>query len=121
MEREVVILRLVHFVERVPPNPIDVDTEFRVRLENLPNNVFCVRRQELWEGVVGGEDFLVEIRRFLVFERQVAADHCVEDDADGPNVRGETVVAIARNHLQKFSRGGHLLRGPRSMDCHTLF
>ena len=82
MEREVVVLRLVHLVEWVPTDSVNVDSLFWVSLKNLTDDVLGVGRQELGQRVVGGEDFLVKIRRFLVLKREVAANHSVKNDTD---------------------------------------
>lgn len=69
MEREVVVLRLVHFVEWVPADSVNIDSLLWVSLKNLTDDVLGVGGQELGQRVVSGEDFLVKIRRLLVLKR----------------------------------------------------
>ena len=97
---KVVVFWLVQLVKRMSPQSFNVDALFRVCYEDFCNYVLRVRRKELWELVVGWQNLFVQIGRFLIFIRQVSAEHCVKDYTDRPNVWSEAVVPIPSNHLQ---------------------
>jgi hypothetical protein len=97
---EVLVLGLVELVEGVSAQTFNVDSLVRVSYENLGQNVLCVRREKLGQGVVGGENLLVEVARLLIFVGQVAAEHGVENYTERPDVRLEAVVLISSNHLR---------------------
>ena len=53
----------------------------RIRVENEGDQVFGFLTEERGQFVVSTEDLLVKLLGVLVLKRQVAADHCVENDA----------------------------------------
>lgn len=118
MKSKIIVFGLIELVKRVLAKSFDVDTWFRVSLENLWQYVFSFWREELGQWVVGSKDLLVEIRSFLIFKGQIAAHHRVEHYPDAPNIRGKTMVPIACNHLNKFMIFCNLLQVQRNMDYH---
>lgn len=96
-------LRLVHGVPRVVADLLDGDALRRISLKDTVDHVLRLRRQELGQRVVCVENLSVQVRRLLVLERQIAAEHGVEDDTARPQVRHEAVILLASDHLQTVS------------------
>ena len=55
--------------------------------KDFAENIAGILREELRNGVVSIEDFLVQIRRFLILERQIAAEHGIQNDTATPDIR----------------------------------
>ena len=62
------------------------ETPSWVCIENSFDKIFAVFAYEFWNRVVGVEDLLVEHISLGVFKRQVATDHCVENNPATPDV-----------------------------------
>ena len=98
----IVVLRLwlVELVPWVLPETFNVDALLWIGYEYLRDDVFGIGREELGKGIISIQNFLVQVRSFLVFEWKVSAQHSVQDDSTTPNVRFEPVVTAAGDHLQ---------------------
>lgn len=92
-------LRPLNLVPRVSSDLFNCDSVRRVCNENFGNHVFRLLRQEVRKGILGVQDFLVEIRRLLVFERQITAQHRVKHDATTPKIAHQPVVLLSGYHL----------------------
>jgi len=71
-----------------------------IRVEHLLDKVFDLIRNKAWDQKVTCENLLVEFVSVRVLEGQVAACHCVEDNAAGPNIRAKPVVLLPRDHFR---------------------
>ena len=78
---------------------LNIDSLGRISDKDLGEDIFGLCRQELGQAVLCIHDFLVQIRRFLVFEGQISAQHGVQDHSTAPNVRFKSMIAISSNHL----------------------
>lgn len=63
------------------------------------NHVLALGRDKARYQIVTVEYFLIKLARIRVFERQVPADHCVEDDAQTPYVGLKTPVTASSDHF----------------------
>lgn len=75
------------------------DTFWWISVQNLFYEIFAFDREWRRYREVTGKDFLVEFICVWIFEGQEAASHCIKDDAAGPDIRGESIVLLASNHL----------------------
>lgn len=100
VKAEVVVFRLVQLVKWVLAEAVNIYSLLRISYKDFGDNVFRFGRKKFGERVVCGKDLFVKVRRLLVFVGQEAAKHGVQHHSDGPNVRSESVVAVASDHLQ---------------------
>lgn len=120
-------LGLVALVPRMLPDLVHVDPLRRISHEDPRDHVLSFRREEVRQGVVGIQDLPVQIGRLLVFVRQVATEHGVEDDSARPEIGHEAVVLVAGNHLKThqnlntYFRRGIARRATGGLQIRTLF
>lgn len=84
---------------RMIPNLTDVDTFVWVEFEDGGEEVGGQAGDETGDLVVGREDEFVEGVRAFVLEWEEAAQHEVEDYAQGPDVRREGLVGAGLDYL----------------------
>lgn len=46
-------------------------------------------------------DFFVEKRSDIIFERQIAVHHCIENDPAGPNIHFSGIILLLIKHLRR--------------------
>ena len=81
-------------------NVSNVDALGRICVENLFYQVFAVDGERRWDREVARQNLLIQFVRVWVFEGQEPASHGVQDDAAGPDIRGESVVLLAGDHFR---------------------
>lgn len=84
---------------------LDAEAFLGVRIQNLSYEILALGRQEFGHLVISAHDLFVQVRGFGVFKGQIASDHGVEDHTRGPDVRLQTVIPLAGDHL-----GGSIAR-----------
>ena len=98
--RRVGRLVLADGVPGVGPDIFDGEALRRVRIEDVRYQILSVLRQKRRHLVLSLDDLLVQLLRVLVLERQVSADHGIENDAGAPDICTESVVTLSANHLR---------------------
>lgn len=73
----------------------------RVGVQNLLDQVATRLGDDAGDQVVAVQYFLVQLAGVRVLEWQVAARHRVQNDAGRPDIRVESVVTLAGNHLRR--------------------
>ena len=76
-----------------------------VGVEDFFHEVFEVEGEAGGDGVVAGENFLVKLVCVGILEEKISASHGVENDAAGPDIRGEAVVLLAGYHFGRCVTG----------------
>ena len=71
-----------------------------VGVQNLLDQVLRRLRYEARNQVVAVYDLLIQLARVRVLKRQVAAHHRIQNDAAAPDVRVQTLVSLASDHLR---------------------
>ena len=74
-------------------------------VQNQVYQVFCVVRQKTGHFVVCLQNLLVQLLGVLIFKRQVAADHCVEDHTWRPNISSKPQVLLSLDHFWSCKAG----------------
>jgi hypothetical protein len=92
-------LRLV--VPRMSPDVLDRVPASGVWIQDQLQQLFGIIAEEGWQFVFRLEDFLIKLLRILVFERQVAAHHRIEDDATRPDVCAQPEIPLPFDHLRR--------------------
>lgn len=77
-------------------NPV---TRLRVGVQDLTDDVFALRAEELGHLVICGHNLLVKIRSLWILKRQITCYHGVKNDPRRPDVGLETVVSLSLDHL----------------------
>lgn len=72
---------------------------FGIGVEDSSNHVFALAREELWESILSSHDFLVKVRCLWILERQISANHGVENYSTAPNVCSQSMVPLSGDHL----------------------
>lgn len=93
-------LRPVHQVPRMVPDSFDVDSLAWIGDEDACDHVFGFVGEEVGRGVLGIQYLLVKVRCLLILKRQIAAQHCVENDPTAPNIAHKAIIIFAGNHLK---------------------
>ena len=110
------LARLRLLVPFVRANLLDRVSLGWIRVEDLLDEVSARFADDARNKVVATQYLLVQLARVWILERQVAARHSVQDDASRPDVRVQTMVSLAGNHL-----GSSVAwRAARSLQCLTL-
>ena len=78
---------------------LDSEALGRIRIQDARYQVLGLIAEERRQFVLSIQNLLVQFLRVLVLERQIAADHGVQDDSAGPNVGTESEVPLALDHL----------------------
>ena len=76
-----------------------------VHRQQAHDNAHGVKSQERGDLIVAFEDFLVQKRCLLFFERQIATDHGIQGNAAGPDIHGEALVSQSLHHLRSCVAG----------------
>ena len=71
----------------------------RLCLKNFLNEFFVAWTDKPWNQIVAGEDLFVQLVCVGIFEGQVAAGHCIQDDAGRPDITAKTMVSFSSNHF----------------------
>lgn len=93
------LLRLDLVVPRMVADVLDIEALGRVRIQDARYQVLGLVAEERRQFVFSVQNLLIQLLRVLVLERQIAADHGVQDDSAGPNVGAESEVPLALDHL----------------------
>lgn len=69
-------------------------------LQNFLDEFFVAWSDKSRNQIVTGEDLFVKLVCVGIFEWQVAACHCVQDDSGRPDVAAKTMVAFSSDHFR---------------------
>lgn len=86
-------------VPRVVPDLRSFRPRLGVDVKYFLDHILALGRDEARYQIVAVEYFLIELACVRVFERQISADHGVEDDTQTPNVGLKSPVAPSRDHF----------------------
>lgn len=76
-----------------------LETGVGVGAEDLFEDFFGVGSQHFRFFVLSHHDFFVEFVGVGVFEGEEAAEHCIEDDAAGPDIDVGALISLACDHF----------------------
>lgn len=82
------------------PDLIDFEPSFRVDVQNTSQNIFGISRQYFGQFKISSDDFFVQFICVGVFEREVAAQHGIQNDSARPNVCIKALIFFACDHLR---------------------
>jgi hypothetical protein len=74
-------------------------TLLRVSVQDSCQHVSSLGRYKLWYLIISTQNLLVQLRCLWILEREIAADHSIQNDAGAPDISLEAVVALPGNHL----------------------
>ena len=77
----------------------DCEASLGVSVQNFLDQVLAGSGDEAWDQVVTVQYLFVQSISIWIFKRQVAARHGIKDDAAAPNIRIQSIVPLASNHL----------------------
>lgn len=82
------------------PNFLNAISLFWICVQYFRYEMSTVLRQELWKLIVTSQDLLVKIGSFGVLKWQEATDHCIQYNTTAPDIRLQSSVPLASNHLR---------------------